>query len=182
MSLEEKVQSLMDCTGLAAKVAADVINRRQAKWNEAAAKKKAATAKFEGDRARVQKLLAADELASNAATKAAELAMNTEIKHREEFSTIHDTMTAATNSLDPILRQHADPAIAALIDEFIALRAAAPALHRASAGGGDNGAAVVARIRALDAAIEAAQRLQIDPDATDVASAIDQLRKSIPGA
>src|SRR5271167_4884888 len=100
MGLQETVDSLMKHTGLADKVAADVIAQRQAAWKDAAAKKRDAIAKFKAERARLQALLDESDRVQLAAQKTAEAATTTWIKHRATFTDVHAAMTAASAALD----------------------------------------------------------------------------------
>jgi len=186
MDLNAKVEALMRHTGVGDKLEADAIAARKAAAAEVRAKKRAAEEKFKTERDRLQALMAVADKKQVDSQKVAEAAMQDWIKLREQFSTIHETLTASNAIHDAALRQHVDPLIPAFIAELRELRDDCPRMYRmyeeAPGKVVDNRVAIDRRIRVLSDLIEAANRLITDPLVEDVPAEIARMRSSIPKA
>jgi hypothetical protein len=182
--LRADVNALMEHNGLREKIAAKVAANRVAICAEARGKKRDAEKRFIAERIRLQVLLDAADQKQVDAQKAAEAAMQDWIKIRQQFSDIHDSLTATNAAHDAVLKKHADPAIAEFVAELRALRDECRNLYRTSEDENgkaiDNRVAVDRRVRALSESIEAAQRLTTAHDVSSVADEIERIRNAIP--
>lgn len=156
---------------------------RDARHADLRKRKAAAIALFHKQKPGADAAVKAADDKEASARKLAEEALQDYIKARAVLDTVYGTMTGTVDPLDREMRTCCDPRIEDFIVELEALKSGCLGLYRVSADGkSDNAAAIQTRAIAIRNALDAAERLKIDPGVADAGSAIDQLRNSIPKA
>lgn len=191
-AVHDAVEQLLARTGVGRQIAAEREKERADKVAAARKTKAAAISKFLAERDRLQPLLKAAEADQAAAVKAAEAAIQRQIRLREQFSAIHDEVSLVQAPLDAELLANAHPAIDQAVQELEARKKLAPTLHRvipdrsgplvinATGGRGrDNSREVREHVLSLNAAIEALGRLKVAPGAIDEAAEISRILNTV---
>lgn len=177
------VNELIARSGILKQLADEDEVRRSAQHANLRQRKAAAIALFQKQKPVADAATAAADKKADDARKLADQALKDYIDARGKLDTVYGTLTATVDPIDKQMLTCYDPAIDAFKIQMTTFKSEIASLYRLSTDReSDNSAAVNARARALNDAMEAADRLKIDPSVDDVPAAIDAILKSIPEA
>jgi len=176
MSIEKQVREILARTGIGKQLAVEAESERVTRHEALRARKAAAIAKFLKDKPAADALVRAADQKAVDAQELAKVALNDYVKAREKLDTVHGTLSSVVDPVDKEMRTCCDPAIDAFKAELEAMRAECPNLQRVSDDGKTDNRA------AINNALDAAERMKIDPTVDDVPAALAAILKSIPQA
>lgn len=180
MDVGKKLALLLERTGLGAELRDQAEQERARRVTAARAAKRQAQAEFLRARDTLQPKLNAAERKQEDARKAAEAALQDWITLRQQFSDVHEVEWAARQKADAELIANANPEFDVLVADLERMRDALGEEQRLVKSS-DGFAKLQPRMQRLQALIEEAQRLKLDPDIDDEPAAIARIRKTAKG-